>query len=88
MHPLSFVAHVCMRLPSQHCCGGTQEQLPTPSSVKFVYLILAENGTAGSVELYVEIGQAFTGQGMMLVSRFPPQHGDSAQAYRTPVTEK
>ena len=53
---------------------------PWPLRVSLVKTTFAEKGTAGSVEFHVEIGHELTGHGMMLVSRFPPQHGDSLHA--------
>jgi hypothetical protein len=69
----------------EHTCGSVHWQAPIPNAVSFVMTTDAENGTAGSVEFTVEIGQELTGHGMMLVSRLPPQHGFSDHAYRTPV---
>ena len=57
--------------------------------VSFVYATAAENGAAGSVELKVEMGHEFTGQGMTFSpGGSPPQQGLSAHAYRTPVSRK
>ena len=53
-----------------------------------MYTILALNGAAGKLEFQVEIGQEFTGQGMTLLPRLPPQQGFSAQAYLNPVILK
>jgi hypothetical protein len=59
-----------------------------PIAVSLVYLIWAWNGTAGNVELKVDIGHELTGHGITSEPRLPPQHGVSAQAYRTPVIWK
>jgi hypothetical protein len=54
-----------------------------------VYSICAENGTAGNVELNVEIGHEFTGNGMIdgyAASRLvPPPQGASLHAYLSSV---
>lgn len=77
--------HLQRLCPQEHTCGGVHTHVPSPAAVSFVILTEAENGTAGRVELTVEIGHEFTGQGTMDVSKLPPQHGLSAHAYRTPV---
>ena len=73
-------------LSSEHACGLVQAQLPSPVTLSSFHTTDAEKGTAGRVELTVEIGQEFTGHGMTFMSAsWPPQHGESDQAYRIPV---
>jgi len=53
--------------------------VPKPLAVSFVHTNVAEKGTAGSVELYVEMGHELTGHGVVSPG-VATQHGLSAQA--------
>ena len=63
LHSGSVIATVTRDEAQLQTCGGVQTQWPTASAVSFEYTIDAENGTAGSVEFHVLIGQLLTGNG-------------------------